>query len=116
MRKRKKGRKLSRERDQRKALKRSLLEALFLREKITTTEAKAREVAPIAEKYITKAKRGGLHERRLLARVLSERAVKKLVTEIALRYGEREGGYTRIIKLGPRKTDGAKMAVLELVE
>jgi len=116
MRKRKKGRKLHRKRNQRKALIKSLITALILKEKIKTTEAKAKEISGITEKFITRAKRGGLHSRRLLARFFSSKIVKKLVTEIAPKYKERRGGYTRIIKLGPRKSDGAKMVIIELIK
>lgn len=116
MRKRKKGRKLSREKGQRKALLRSLARELFLRERIKTTEAKAKEVSSFAEKQITKAKSGTVSSRRLLAKNFSSEIVKKLVDEIAPRFKERKGGYTRILKLGLRKSDGAKMAIIELVK
>jgi len=116
MRKRKRGRKLSRKRNQRKALLRALARALFLKEKIKTTEAKAKEVSGFIEKQITRAKIGDLPSRRLLARDFSPEIVKKLVDELAIRYKERKGGYTRIIKLGPRKSDGAKMAIIELIK
>ena len=89
---------------------------LVLREKIKTTEAKAKEVSGFLEKLITKAKRGDLSSRRLLAGSLCQKSLKKLMEEIAPRYKERKGGYTRIIKLGPRKTDGAKMVFIELVK
>ena len=116
MRKHKKGRKLSRKRDQRRALLKSLASALLLKEKIKTTEAKAKEVASFVEKQITRAKAGSLSSRRLLTRDFSPEVVKKLVNEIAPRYKERKGGYTRIIKLGPRKSNGAKMAIIELIK
>ena len=116
MRKRKKGRKLSRKRDQRKALLRSLAVSLILKEKIKTTEAKAKEVSGFVEKQITRARTGSLHSRRLLARFFTQKTIKKLVDEIAPRYKERKGGYTRIIKLGQRKSNGAKMAIIELVK
>jgi len=116
MRKRKKGRKLSRKRDQRRALLKQLAHALFLNEKIKTTEAKAKELSPWAEKLITKAKKGTLASRRNLLKFFSNKIVKKLVDEIAPRYKGRKGGYTRIIKLEPRKSDGAKMAQIELVK
>ena len=109
-------RKLSRKRDQRKALRASLATALFLKEKIKTTEAKAKELAVFAEKQISRAKKADLHSRRLLVNFFSPKIVKKLVEEIAPRYKERKGGYTRIIKLGPRKSDGAKMAIIELLK
>lgn len=116
MRKRKKGRKLSRKRDPRRALLRGLSRALLLKERIKTTEAKAKEVSPFIEKLITKAKKGDLASRRLLLKFFSKEISKKLIDEIGPRYKERPGGYTRIIKLGPRKSDGAKMAIIELVK
>ena len=114
MKKRKKGRKLSRKRDQRKALLASLAESLILKEKIKTTEAKAKEVSGFVEKKITKAKAGTLVARRILTKFFSEKTVKKLVNEIGPKYKDRKGGYTRITKLGARKGDGAKMAIIEL--
>jgi len=116
MKKLKRGRKLSRKKNQRKALLKSLARALFLNEKIKTTEAKAKEVRMFAEKLITRAKKGDLASRRILAKYFSKDIVKKLVDEIGPRYKKRKGGYTRIIKLGPRKSDGAKMAIIELVK
>jgi len=116
MKKRKKGRKLSRKRDQRRALLRSLAQNLILKEKIKTTEAKAKELVSFAEKQITKARVGNLAARRQLAQYFSQKIIKKLVEEIAPRYRERKGGYTRIIKLEPRKSDGAKMAIIELLK
>ncbi len=116
MRKKKKGRKLKRKKDQRKALLKSLAESLVEHERITTTQAKAKELAPFIEKLITKAKKGGLSQRREVARVLSKKSTKKLFDEIAPRYKDRPGGYTRILKLPPRKSDGAKMAIIEFVK
>jgi len=87
-----------------------------LKEKIKTTEAKAKEVQRIVEKFITWAKKGDLASKRLLARFFSLEVVKKLIDEIGPRYKERKGGYTRIIKLGARKTDGARMAIIELIK
>ena len=95
---------------------RSLARELFLKEKIKTTEAKAKEVASFIEKEIKKAKKGDVPAKRLLAKNFSAEIIKKLVGEIAPRYKERKGGYTRIIKLGIRKTDAAKMAIIELVK
>lgn len=115
MRKRKQGRKLSRKRDQRKALLKGLMRSLLLHEKIKTTEAKAKEIQPLTEKFITKAKKGDLSARRRIARFLSKELTKKLVDEIAPKYKEKKGGYTRIIKLGLRKSDGTKMVIIELV-
>ncbi len=111
-----KGRKLSREKDQRKALLKSLARSLFLKEKMKTTKAKAKEVAVLAEKSITRAKKGDLHSRRILLRLYSELVVKKLINEIAPMYKERAGGYTRITKLGPRKSDSSEMVIIELVK
>lgn len=116
MRKLKKGRKLSLKRDQRKALLRSLARNLVLKKKIKTTEARAKEVSGFVEKQITRAKKGTLHSRRILARYLAPDVVGKMISEIAPKYQDRPGGYTRIIKLKQRKGDGAKMAVIELVE
>jgi len=116
MRKRKKGRKLSRKRNQRKALLKILASALILKEKIKTTEAKAKEISRFTEKQISRAKIGNLASRRLLSNFFSPQIVKKLVDEVGPRYKERPGGYTRIIKLGPRKSDGARMAIIELVK
>jgi len=116
MRKRKKGRKFSRKRDQRKALLRSLARSLILAEKIKTTEAKAKELAGFLEKQISRAKTDNLQSRRLLRRFFSQETTQKLIVEIAPRYRERKGGYTRIIKLGPRGSNGAKMAIIELLK
>jgi len=116
MRKLKKGRKLSRQKDQRKALLKNLAGQLIMREKIKTTEAKAKEVSGFIEKKITKAKKGDLFARRELARLFTPGAVKKIIEEIGPRYKEKNGGYTRIIKISPRKGDGAKMAFIEFVK
>jgi len=116
MRKQKKGRKFNRTKDQRKAFLRSLMSNLFLKERIKTTEARAKELKKIAEKKITKAKNMTVANKRLLLKDFSVKIVKKLETEIAPRYKERKGGYTRIIKLGPRKSDSSKMAIIELVK
>jgi large subunit ribosomal protein L17 len=116
MRKLKKGRKLSRKRDQRRALLKSLASALILKEKIKTTEAKAKELRSFIEKYINRAKNSNLATKRFLLRFFSPQLVKKLVEEIGPRYKDRKGGYTRIIKLGKRKLNGARMAIIELVK
>jgi len=116
MRKMKKGRKFGREKDQRKALMKSLVASLFLREKMKTTEAKAKEASRLAEKFITKAKKGGLVSRRNFAKYFSKKISEKLIKEIGPRYKERQGGCIRIIKMGRRKSDGAKMAIIELVK
>jgi len=116
MRKRNKGRILSRSKNQREALLRSLANSLFLHGKIKTTEAKAKELRVVIEKCITKAKDSTVKDRRLLAQVLAQKVVKKIVDETAPQYITRKGGYTRIIKLGPRKSDGARMVIIELVK
>ena len=116
MRKRKIGRKLNRKKDQRKALLKSLAVALLIKGKIKTTEAKAREVSYFVEKLITRAKIDNFSSIRILSRFFSPKIVKKIIKEIAPKYKERKGGYTRIIKLGYRKLDGAKMVIIELVK
>ena len=110
------GRKLSRYKDQRKALLRGLTVDLIRHERITTTLAKAKETRIMAEKLITHGKKGSLHHRRIaLRQVPNKSAVAKVFDELGPRYAARPGGYTRIIKLGPRQGDGASMAVIELV-
>ena len=94
----------------------NLATQLFQHGKITTTEAKAKRLQPLADRLISKAKRGDLHNRRLvLATVTDKGVVHTLFTEIAPKLAEREGGYTRITKIGPRKGDNAPMAVIEIV-
>jgi large subunit ribosomal protein L17 len=94
-----------------------LAAALFEHEKVRTTEAKAKALRPVAERLITFAKRGDVSARREVLKVVADRdVVHRLFAEIAPRMAERDGGYTRILKLGPRKGDGAPMAVLELVD
>ena len=110
------GRRLSRYKDQRKALMRGLVSELIKHERITTTLAKAKETRIVAEKLITHGKKGSLHHRRLaLAQVPNKKVVEKIFDDVAARYTDREGGYTRIVKLGPRQGDSAQMAVIELV-
>ena len=116
MRKRNKGRILSRPKGQRKSLLNTLAGNLFLHEKIKTTEARAKELRVVAEKFITKGKNNKVSNKRLLARHLNAKVVKKLFDEIAPKYSNRSGGYTRIIKIGPRKSDGARMVIIELVK
>ena len=111
-----KGRKFSRKIGPRRALLRVLVNNFLLHEKIKTTEAKAKELRSIAEKMITKAKNVNLANRRLLARDLTPTLTKKIIEEIAPLYKDRQGGYTRIIKLGPRNSDAAKMVIIELVK
>ena len=94
----------------------NLATSLFEHGRITTTEAKARVLRPVAERLITKAKKGDLHNRRQVARTIRDKGVvHALFEEIGPRYAERPGGYTRITKIGPRKGDNAPMAVIELV-
>jgi len=94
----------------------NLATALFEHGRITTTEAKARRLRPVAERLITFAKRGDLHARRHVLTVVTDKGVvHQLFTEIAPEFSERDGGYTRITKIGPRKGDNAAMAIIELV-
>lgn len=117
MRHRVSGRKFDRAGDERKALLRGLVGDLMRHERLKTTEAKAKEVRPLAEKMITLGKDGTVHARRQAFSYMNDKdVVKKLFEDIAPRFSERAGGYTRIIKLGPRHGDGALMAQLELVE
>ena len=111
------GRKLQRTSSHRKALLRNMAAALIKHEQITTTTAKARELAPYVEKLITLGKRGGLSNRRLAhARLLDDAQLTKLFDVLAARYASRAGGYTRIIKAGYRASDAAPIAVIELVD
>ena len=116
MRHRNKGRQLSRTATHRRATLRNLATSLFLHERIETTTAKAKELRPFAERLITLARRGDLHARRVAERTIQDRDVLgKLFDDIAPRYVERPGGYTRILKLGNRKGDAADMSLIELV-
>ena len=116
MRHRKKGRKLSRAPSHKKATMRNMATSLFRHERIETTTAKAKELRPYAERLITLARRGDLHARRLAATKIQDREVLgKLFGDIAPRFAERPGGYTRILKLGHRKGDAAEMSLIELV-
>ncbi len=111
------GRKLSRTSAHRTALFRNMSAALIKHEQITTTVAKAKELRPYVEKLITLAKKGGLSNRRLAhARLLDEAQLAKLFDALAGRYADRNGGYTRIIKMGPRGSDAAPMAIIEFVD
>ena len=111
------GRKLGRSSAHRRALYRSLVTDLLDYEKITTTEAKAKEVRSLAEKMITLGKKGGLSARRqALAFIFDEKVVNKVFEDLAPRFAERLGGYTRLTKLGRRLGDGAAMVQLELVK
>ena len=115
MRHRKKGRKFGRERDQRKALMKNLASSFFMLGRISTTEAKAKALRPFVEKLITKAKRSNLSSKKGIFATLPKKASRALI-EQAQAYSERQGGYTRVIKLGRRKSDSAKMAIIELVK
>lgn len=116
MRHRKKGKILSKKIGPRKALFRGLSLSLILNEKITTTEAKAKAVRPIVERLISRARVNNLSNyRRINAFLQSREATKKILEEIGPRYKDRPGGYLRIVKMGQRKGDAAKMAVIELV-
>jgi large subunit ribosomal protein L17 len=144
MKKRKKGRKFSREKAQRKALMKTLAVSLILKERIKTTEAKAKSLASFIEKHITRArkivpvlnqeedkkdkkdkkekkavvKRNGIELAgiRYLADIYPPQVINKLINEIAPRYKERKGGYTRIMKLGKRRSDASEMAIIEFVK
>lgn len=108
--------KLGRDVGARRALFRGLVTSLFLNKRIVTTEAKAKEIRPIAERYITWAKKGDLHHRRLAAEfIATPEALKVLFDEIGPAFAERPGGYTRIYKLGARRGDATDMAIIELV-
>ena len=117
MRHRKAGRQLGRDSAHRRALYRNLVTELLRYERITTTDAKAREIRPIAEKMITLGRRGDLHARRQALRYIYDRyVVEKVFDDLAPRMADRPGGYLRITRLEPRKGDGAKMAVIETVD
>jgi large subunit ribosomal protein L17 len=109
--------KLSRDSAHRKALLMNLMKEVLEHERIKTTEAKAKAVKPEIEKLITLAKRGDLHARRQALSTLAQDkfAVHRLFAEVAPRYADRPGGYTRILKLGPRRSDSTEMVFLELV-
>ncbi|MCG1616760.1 large subunit ribosomal protein L17 [Staphylococcus epidermidis] len=119
-------RKLGRTSDQRKAMLRDLATSLIVSERIETTEARAKEVRSVVEKLITLGKKGDLASRRNAAKTLrnveilneddsTQTALQKLFGEIAERYSERQGGYTRILKVGPRRGDGAESVIIKLV-
>ena len=113
----KKGPRLGSGPDHQRSMLSTLASQLFIHQGITTTEAKAKLLRPYAEKMITKAKKGDLASRREVLKDLPDRdVVASLFHDIAPRFSERPGGYTRILKLGPRKGDGAPMARIELVE
>ena len=111
-----KGRRFGSSSRHQKLMMANLVASLIAAEGITTTEAKAKAMRPIAEKMITKARRGGVHNHRQVVRFLGDREMtSKLFDEIGPRYVDRPGGYTRIVKLGPRHGDNAPMARIELV-
>ena len=117
MRHRKEGRKLGRTSSHRRALLRNLATDFFQRERIITTLPKAKELRPVVEKLITEGKRGTLHDRRkILAYIQTKEVAHKLFEEIAPRFADRNGGYTRITRTGLRRGDSAQKAVLEFVE
>lgn len=110
----KKGRKFGREEGQRHALMRGLADAFFMRGRMETTEAKAKELRPMVEKYITRGKNPTLASRRMLISAFSPAGARRIIA-YAETMRERKGGYTRIIKIGVRKSDSARMAIIELV-
>lgn len=112
-----KNRKFGRVKKVRTALVRSLANNLIQKEKITTTEAKAKEIRPFVEKIITKAKKDTLTNRRLVIEGIGQnkKSVQKLFAELGPRFSERRGGYLRIVKLAPRISDGSQMAIIEFV-
>lgn len=117
MRHRVKGKQLSRTASHKKAMLANMATSLFLHERVVTTQAKAKELRPYAERLITLARRGDLHARRLVERRIKDKAVsQRLFAEIGKRFAARPGGYTRIVKLGHRVGDGADVARIELVE
>lgn len=116
MRHRQSGRKLNRTSSHRKALLRTLVTELLDKEKLVTTVPKAKELRPVAERMITLGKRETLHARRQALAVIRRReVVHKLFDSLAARFAERNGGYTRIVRLGPRKGDAAELALIELL-
>ncbi|WP_412521569.1 50S ribosomal protein L17 [Staphylococcus simulans] len=119
-------RKLGRTSDQRKAMLRDLATSLIVNERIETTEARAKELCGVVDKLVTLGKKGDLASRRQAARIVrdveilnedetTQTALQKLFGEIAPRYTERQGGYTRVLKVGPRRGDGAEAAIIEFV-
>ncbi len=117
MRHRRSGRKLGRDASHRKALYANLTGALIEHGRIKTTAAKAKEVKPVAEQMITLGRRGGVHARRqALAYLRSQDVVHKLFSDVGPRFADRQGGYSRIVRIGPRPGDAAEMVYLELVD
>ena len=112
----KKGRRLGGSPSHQKAILSNLAQELFWDERVTTTVAKAKMLRPYAEKIITRARTGTLHARRLILKDIEDtEVVTRLFDEVAPRYAERPGGYTRLVRVGPRRGDGAAMAIVELV-
>jgi len=117
MRHRKTTPKLGRKKDARTRMLRNLVTSLFLEERVVTSQARAKAARSLAERIITKGKNDTVHSRRLVAgMVYGSIAVKKVFNELGLRYAERPGGYTRLVKLGPRHGDAAEAVILELVD
>ena len=109
--------KLGRTAPHRKAMLSNMMASLFINERVTTTQTRAKELKRTAERVLTCAKRGDLHARRQILRVIADKqVVAKLFDELGPRYKGRNGGYTRVIKLGPRRGDGAFMSIVELVD
>lgn len=115
MNKRKVGRKFNRETDQRRALLHSLVRNLITHERIETSEARAKELRPLVEKLLTKAREEKLSTIRYLTRYMDEKTAQKLLKNIAPKYSERPGGYTRIIKIINKRNDASKRAIIEFV-
>jgi large subunit ribosomal protein L17 len=116
MRHQKKRNKMTKTSDQRRAIYRLMVSPLILKERITTTEAKAKKIRSFLEKNISRAKQNTLANRRVLLQYFPPKAVDKLFKELGIRYKERAGGYSRIIKIDPRKNDSAKMVIIELIK
>ena len=109
--------KLGRTAPHRKAMLSNMMTSLFINERVTTTQTRAKELKRTAERVLTCAKKGDLHARRQVLRVIADKqVVAKLFDELGPRYKSRNGGYTRLIKLGPRRGDGAFMSIVELVD
>lgn len=108
-------RKFGREADERKAMMRSLAQALVIREKIKTTQAKAKELRPFVEKLVTRSKEGTIANRRFLINQVGAEGATKLIADLGPKFKERKGGYTRVIKMPTRMSDGSPMAMIEFV-
>jgi len=115
MRHKAKGRKFKRSRSQRKALLKHLAEAIILQKRIKTTTAKAKELSPYIEKLVTLAKKQNLSSAKLIHSRLADEAAKRLIADVAKKYGEKKGGYVRVVKLGRRKGDAAELSIIEFV-